>query len=133
VLRRIAFVTLLLAIGSRSVPARVPGCPGTPLACVGSGHQTLVVAIGLPPHALGILVGGPRAGIGPRFGSGRWCVATPHVRLASTCADADGTALVRLEGRPPVSACSEVQILWRDRLSAATGTTATVRLPCPQK
>lgn len=104
-------------------------CPGTPLVCVGSGSQTLVVAVDLPPRALGVLVAGARGELGPAFGSGRWCVADPRLRLASTTANEDGTAVVRLEGRPGVHAGSVVQLLWRDRLSGMAGSTSSARLP----
>lgn len=127
--RRISFLALTLAAASPQLGASGGPCPGTPLVCVGSGAQTLVVAVGLPPRALGVLVAGSRSDLGPTFGSGRWCVADPRMRLASTCADDEGTAVVRLEGRPGVHAGAIVQLLWRDRLSGMTGSTNSTRLP----
>lgn len=127
--RRIVSLVLTLAAASSDAPANVGPCPGSPLVCVGSGSQTLVVAVDLPPRALGVLVVGTRGELGPTFGSGRWCIADPRLRLASTSADSEGTAVVRLEGRPGLHAGSLVQLVWRDRLSGMTGSTTAVRLP----
>jgi hypothetical protein len=105
-------------------------CPGTPLVCVGSGAQTLVVAPGLPPHALVVVVAGERAEPSALFGSSaRWCLASPRQRVATGCADAEGTAVVRLEGRPPQGLAGAVQVVWRDRLSGALGATSVARWP----
>lgn len=127
--RRIVFLALILVAASPSSRATGGSCPGTPLACFGSGSQTLVVAVDLPPRALGLLVTGTQAGIGPAFGTGRWCVADPRQRLGTINADAEGTAVVRLEGRPHLHAGAVVQIVWRDPLSGMTGTTSSARLP----
>ncbi|MBL8860889.1 MAG: hypothetical protein JNK02_02670 [Planctomycetes bacterium] len=126
---RFAFALSALALAPHPSNALGSACPGAPLACVASGSQTLVVAVGLPPHALGILVAGPGARPGSSFGSGRWCVTDPRVRLAATCADEDGTAVVRLAGRPHELAGSSLQVLWRDRLSGRTGASGVTRLP----
>ncbi|MCY2959773.1 MAG: hypothetical protein NTY35_06370 [Planctomycetota bacterium] len=127
--RRISIFALTLVVASPTLRAAGGSCPGTPLVCVGSGTQTLVVAVGLPPRALGVLVGGSQGELGPAFGSGRWCVADPRMRLASTCADSEGTAVVRLEGRPGIHAGTVVQLVWRDRLSGMTGSTGSARMP----
>ena len=127
--RRIETLLFTFVAVAPSLRASGGACPGTPLVCVGSGSQTLVVAVDLPPRALGVLVGGTQSEAGPVFGSGRFCVADPRRRLGSTLADADGTAVVRLEGRPHPLAGDLVQLLWRDPQSGMTGTTGVARLP----
>jgi len=129
VTRRIASLALILVAASPSSRATGGSCPGTPLACFGSGSQTLVVAVDLPPRALGLLVAGSRADVGPVFGCGRWCIADPRQRLGTVHADAEGTAVVRLEGRPHLHAGAVVQIVWRDQMSGMTGATGVARLP----
>lgn len=126
---RSSFALLALAVVAPSLGATGSYCPGTPLACVGAGSQTFVVAVGLPPRALGVLVSSREARLGPVFGSGRWCVADPRIRLGTASADEDGTAVVRLEGRPLSLAGSMVQVLWRDRFSEMTGATSVAHLP----
>jgi len=128
VIRRIATLALVLAATSPLSQASGSPCPGTPLICIGSGSQTLVVAVDLPPQALCILVAGPRTESGPTFGSGRWCIADPCQRLATVSANPDGTAIARLDGRPHEHAGSMIQMVWRDRLSGMTGATGVVRL-----
>jgi len=128
VIRRIAILALVLAATSPLSRASGGPCPGTPLICVGAGSQTLVVAVDLPPQALGILVAGPRVEPGPTFGSGRWCIADPCQRLATVSANLEGTAIMRLEGRPHEHAGSMIQLVWRDRLSGMTGSTGIARL-----
>lgn len=119
----------LTFVAAASVASATGGpCPGTPLVCVGSGSQTLVVAVELPPRALGVLVASHQLEVGPSFGQGRWCVASPRRRLATTSADENGTAVVRLDGRPCVHAGSVVQIVWRDRYTGMLGATSSVRL-----
>ena len=98
--RRLSLLALTLVAMTPSSGATGGPCPGSPLVCVGSGSQTLLVAVDLPPRALGVVVVGSRPELGVAFGSGRWCVSDPRRRLATTCADGDGTAVVRLEGRP---------------------------------
>lgn len=127
-IRRIATLALVLVAASPLCRASGGPCPGTPLICVGAGSQTLVVAVDLPPQALGILVAGPRAESGPTFGNGRWCIADPCQRLATVSANLDGTAIVRLDGRPNEHAGSMIQLVWRDRLSGMTGATSVTRL-----
>jgi hypothetical protein len=131
VTRRIAILALTLAAAASTSLATSGPCPGTPLVCVGAGSQTLVVAVDLPPRALGVLVASSQLELGPLFGSGRWCVADPRLRLGTANADGDGTAVVRLEGRPHVYAGALVQVVWRDRFSGMTGTTGVTRLPAP--
>lgn len=104
-------------------------CPGAALACVGSGGQSLAVAIGLPPRSLGILVGGTQAQVGPVFGNGRLCIADPRLRFGSTQADGEGTAVVRLSSRPAGWGEAYVQLLWRDPFSGQHGSSSVARLP----
>lgn len=127
--RRFAFLTFTLSAVSLAARATGGSCPGSPLACFGSGSQTLVVAVDLPPRALGVLVASSHPEVGPVFGSGRWCVADPRHRLGTVSADDEGTAVLRLEGRPNQHAGAVVQVLWRDRLSGMTGTTGSARVP----
>jgi hypothetical protein len=127
--RRLSLLALTLAAATPRAGAAGGPCPGSPLVCVGSGSQTLVVAVDLPPRALGLLVAGSRPELGVPFGNGRWCVADPRRRLATTCADGDGTAVVRLDGRPGVHAGELVQLVWRDRLTGLRGATGAARIP----
>ncbi len=111
-------------------PAYAGPCPGAPLACLGSGGAAIAVAIGVPAHSVGFLVGGTRVENGPVFGSGRLCVAEPLARLGSTRADGDGTAIVRIAGRPAELEDGWAQLLWRDVYTGQTGASAITRL-CP--
>lgn len=123
------FAAFCLTLACPTVHATGGHCPGTPLICVGTGSQTLVVAVDLPPRSLGVLVASSEIELGPVFGSGRWCVADPRVRLGTASADGDGTAVMRLDGRPHAYAGALVQVVWRDRFSGMTGTTGLARLP----
>lgn len=127
-IRRFAPLAFVLVAVPSTTRAGGGPCPGTPLVCVGSGSQTLVVAVDLPARAVGVLVAGSEFEIGPSFGNGRLCVADPRRRIATTMADDAGTAVVRLDGRPGVHAGSTIQMLWRDRYSGAMSATSSARL-----